>query len=547
MLDNKHAIPLILLLLSMSTISGVKALNYDFYDAGDHNLLVIKGVVEPHKSLEYRFQINVAGYAVFRIMVFNGKGAANTVSLRILLDGDEYGNYTLLSSGNELYGWGWLKQGDYVLILANKLDEEVQVYGYVLVFRIYDPRLPQLIDKEVFGLKYAQYSVGIVDYGVYIDENANQLRCYRYTAKEVIGIAYVNKVGGYSIDRLTGMVALGEFSLQLNLYVEAEATNGMRHMLWVQNIFVLKASNEALYYRIDNEVHNVSVFGKNIVNPDNIRGKGKVISFAGANVYQYYDATWRSPDKPFKPILLLLYVKIDGNRIVFAHGYFVNKDRYLYEEHDVVTLNDYRGLEIVVDGCRFMGKPIDMELVIGGRDAIYNVFVADDLDIKLALMVKSNGTWTAPLSAWSTGTATMERAYNVESTPSDTAIASLKKGFQETKQLWNVGISSKISLNQPTIYLISLRNGTTLAYLKPTGVLKDSELEDTCKVGPLLVTLIQQKKESGMPYQYVAISVAIVLLILLVTVYKPKTKNVKNRIRKFTSVSILHRLLDLLH
>jgi len=294
-------------------------------------------------------------------------------------------------------------------------------------------------------------------------------------------------------------------------------------MLWIQNIFVLKASNEALFYRIDDEVHNVTVFGKNIVNPNIVKGRGKVVSFAGASIYQHYDTAWRLLNKPFKPVLLLLHVKIDGNRIVFAHGYFIGKDKYFYEDHDMVTLDGYRDLEIVVNGCRFMGKPIDMEFVIGGRDAIYNVFVADDLDVRLTLLTKSNDTWTTPLSAWSIGTATMEKVYNIESTPSNTAVASLGKRFSEAKQLWSVNVSSKIYLHQPTIYLITLRNGTTF-YLKPVEVLKNLEPEDTYKVGSLLVTLFQQKEGVSIPYQYVAIFAIIIALIMFIIVYMYKLK-----------------------
>ena len=132
MLDYKHVAPLGLLLLSIFIINNVMALDNGL---NNYNLYMIKGVIEPHKSLEYRFQVDVAGYTVFRIRVFDGEGVANGISLRILLDGNEYGNYTLLRGRNELYGWGWLKQGNYVLILTNNLGKEILVHGYVLVFR----------------------------------------------------------------------------------------------------------------------------------------------------------------------------------------------------------------------------------------------------------------------------------------------------------------------------------------------------------------------------------------------------------------------------
>lgn len=86
------------------------------------------------------------------------------------MNDNEHRNYTFLEEGNRLYDRGWLKQGSYVLILINNLDEEILVYGYVLMSRVYGSRLPQLVNKEVFGVKHVQYPIGIADYGIYVDE-----------------------------------------------------------------------------------------------------------------------------------------------------------------------------------------------------------------------------------------------------------------------------------------------------------------------------------------------------------------------------------------
>lgn len=521
-LEYNHV--LIMALVSLIVIANGSAISIANAYSNYYELYKIEGNIRPHKTFEYHFQVSVNSYTVFSIGILGDQGIANSISLKILLDSNEYRNYTILRDRNELYGWGWLREGNYEIILTNNLDMEVSIRGYILMFRVYDPRLPQLVDKEVFGRENVPYPVGIVDYGVYIDEKSGQLGCYRYTAKEVIGVAYIDTIEGYSINPLKQYKMPGELSLQLNLVVEAGKVNSKKHVLWVQNIFVLKASNEALYYIIDDEVQNITVFGKNLVNPDIIKGKGKVISFADARIYQYHDKTWRLIKKSSKPVILMLHVKVHGNRIVFSHGYFVSRDIYFHQVHDVVTLTGYKNLDIVVDGCKFTGNPTDMEFVIGGRDAFYNVFKANNLDIRLLLLVKSNDTWTAPLSAWSIGKITMEKASNIESTPSNMATARLKRGSPIANQLWAVNESSKISLQQPTVYLITLRNGSSSLYLKPIQSVKDFEINGTYKLGSLSVVLIQEKEEVNVSYQYAAIFIVIIALVTIAKIYRQKRR-----------------------
>jgi len=295
-------------------------------------------------------------------------------------------------------------------------------------------------------------------------------------------------VNPYNKDR-----KLGELSLQLNLIVEARALDGKLHILWIQNIYVLRNYSNALYYRIDDEVQNITVFGRNIIDPNSIRGRGNVISYGEAKVYQYYNGSWKPIAKLFKPALLFLHVKVDGNKIYFAHGYFVDESNQSYEVHDEVVLTGYKDLNIVVDGCNFIGKPLDMELVIGGRDVNYRLFVANNIDMKLALLIK-NTTWVPPPVAWSIGLSPAEKALNVASDLDYSVAARLTKGVPKAKQIWSKVISSEISLPKLELYIIRYSNGTSSIRVAPISASEELRAEGADKVGPLSIVLIQGRK-----------------------------------------------------
>mgnify|MGYP000047012196 CR=1 FL=1 len=186
------------------------------------------------------------------------------LSINLLRGHEEYTQYYCIKSANDVYGWSRLKPRSYRFIISNSIEKAIPVYGYILLFRNYDPRLPRLIDEKIYGKKNSPAPVGIADYSVYIDKETNQLVCYRYSTKEVVGIAYISKLDGYSVNPYSKDRKLGELSLQLNLIVEARALDGKLHILWIQNIYVLRNCSNALYYRIDDEVQNITVLAETL-------------------------------------------------------------------------------------------------------------------------------------------------------------------------------------------------------------------------------------------------------------------------------------------
>jgi hypothetical protein len=488
-------------------------LSVAYSEITEGELYKIQMVIPPKGAVEYNITVDESGYIVFRISLISTDDFSKAISINLLRDYEEYLQYYYIKGANNVYGWSRLKPGNYRFIINNSIEKAIPAYGYILIFRNYDPRLSRLIDEKIYGVKNGPAPVGIADYGVYINKETNHLVCYRYSTKEVIGIAYINKLDGYSVNPYNKDRKLGELSLQLNLVVEARALNGKLHTLWIQNIYVLKNYSDALYYRIDDEVQNITVFGRNITDPNSIKGKGKVISYRQAKVYQYYDRNWKLIAKPFKPVLLLLHVKVNGNKIYFAHGYFVDRGNYFYEVQDEVVLTGYKNLNIVVDGCNFTGKPLNMELIIGGRDANYRLFVANNIDMKLALLIK-NTTWVPPPAAWSIGASSIEKALNVASDLDHPIVARLIKGVPEAKQLWSKDISSKISLSKLKLYIVRFSNGTSSIRVTPISALKELRAEETYKVGPLSIILIQEKKTNVFApyYHYIAFGLAVALI-----------------------------------
>ena len=500
----------------------------------ERELYKVQAVVLPKGNAEYDISVDESSYMVFRMKLNTTEDFSEAVSINLLRDHKEYTQRYYIKDANNIYGWARLKPGNYKLVISNSIEKAISVYGYVLLFRNYDPRLPRLVDEKIYGIKNAPVPVGIVDYGVYIDKETDQLVCYRYSTKEVIGIAYINKLDGYSLNPYNRDIKPGELSLQLNLNVKARAPNGKLHTLWIQNIYVLKRHGDALYYRIDDEVHNITVFGRNIVDPNSVKGKGEVTPYKQVQVYQYYDRDWEPVAKPFKPTLLLLHVKLDGNKIYFAHGYFVDENNYFYEVQDEVVLVRYEDLDIVVDGCSYMGKPINMELVIGGRDHYYRLFVANEIDMRLALLIKNN-TWVSPPSTWTIGTSSAEKTYNVASELDQPIVARLVKGVSEVEQLWSKHVSSKFSLPQLELCIVRFSNGTSSIRVMPTSGLEGFRIEGIYKVGPLSITLMQEEKLGSITsyYRYIVFGVVVLVVVVVSAILlrrkKKKLKKVSKR------------------
>jgi len=490
----------------------------------EEKLQRIQMIIPPKGNVEYNITADESSYMVFRIKLNTTEDLSKSVSINLLRNSEEYTQCYYIKDANNIYGWARLKPGNYRLIISNSIEKAIPVYGYILLFRYYDPRLPQLVNEKIYGIKNTPAPVGIADYGVYIDEETDQLVCYRYSTKEVIGIAYINKLDGYSVNPYNRDIKPGELSLQLNLIVKARTLSDKIHTLWIQNIYMLKNYSNTLYYRIDDELYNVTFFGGADINPNSIKGRGKVFSYGPAKLYWYYDENWRPIARLFKPILLLLHVKVDNSKIYFAHGYFANKDNQFYEVHDEVILNGYKDLNIVVDGCNFTGKPLDMELVIGGSDTNYRVFVANNMDMKLTLLIK-NTTWIPPPATWSIGTRTREKTSNVVSKLEYSIVTRLIKGVPEAEQLWSKDVFSKFSLTQPELCIVRFSNGTSSIRVMPTSSLEGFRIEGIYKVGPLSITLIQEEKLGLFTsfHHYIVFGVVVALVAVAVSAIRHRS------------------------
>ena len=528
---------LILFMLYLATVLPVACSG-----VSERELYKVQANIPPKGTVEYNIAVDKSSYIVFRISLIATEDLSKAISINLLRDHEECTQYYCIKGANNVYGWSRLKPGSYRLIISNSIKKTIPVYGYILLFRSYDPRLPRLINEKIYGVKNNPVSVGIADYGVYIDKETNQLVCYRYLTKEVVGIAYINKLDGYSLNPYNKDKKLGELSLQLNLIVEARTLDGKLHTLWIQNIYVLRNYSNALYYRIDDEVQNITVFGRNIIDPNTIEGKGKIISYGQARVYQYYDRDWRSIAEPFKPALLFLHVKVDDNKIYFAHGYFVGESNHFYEIQDEVVLTGYKDLNIVVDGCNFTGKPLDMELIIGGRDANYRLFVVNNIDMRLTLLIM-NSTWVPPPAAWSIGVSPIEKALNVASDLDHSVVARLIKGEPEAKQLWSKNVPLKISLPKLELYIVRFSNETSSVRVTPISTLEGLRAEGTHKVGPLSITLIQEKRTNRIVsyYHYIVFGLiaTLITVAVLIILQRREIKPEKGRKRESDELIII--------
>jgi len=505
-------------------------------------LYKIQTNIPPKGAVEYNITVDESNYIVFRISLIGTGDFSKALSINLLRGHEEYTQYYCIKGTNNVYGWSRLKPGSYRFIIFNTIEKAIPIYGYIILFRNYDPRIPRLIDEKIYGIRNSPAFVGIADYGVYIDKETNQLICYRYLTKEVIGIAYINKLDGYSVNPYNKDRKSSELSLQLNLIVEARALNGKLHTLWIQNIYVLRNYSNALYYRIDDEVQNITVFGRNITDPNSIEGRGKIISYRQARVYQYYDRDWRSIAESFKPALLFLHVKVDGNKIYFAHGYFVDESNHFYEMQDEVVLTGYKDLNIVVDACNFTGKPLNMELIIGGRDANYRLFAVNNIDMRLALLIK-NTTWVPPPAAWTIGASPIEKTLNVARDLDHSVVARLIKGEPEAKQLWSKNVPLKISLPKLELYIVRFSNETSSVRVTPISTLEGLRAEGTHKVGPLSITLIQEKRTNRIVsyYHYIVFGLiaTLITVAVLIILQRREIKPEKGRKRESDELIII--------
>jgi len=130
-----------------------------------------------------------------------------------------------------------------------------------------------------------------------------------------------------------------------------------------------------------------------------------------------------------------------------------------------------------------------MELIIGGKDTNYRLFVANNIDVRLALLIK-NAIWVPPPATWSIGASPIEKALNVASDLDLSVVARIIKGEPKSKQLWSKDFSSKVSLPKLELHIARFFNGTSSIRVTPITVTEELRAEGTYELGPLSIMLI---------------------------------------------------------
>ena len=160
-----------------------------------NTIIKVQGIIQSKGSLNYNISVKEHGthYLIYRISIIPSLLKGIEVCL------EEHGmiNKSLSSLyyfklRNDIIGWGKLTSGNYVFKISNFNSENVTAFGYIVLFRVYDPRLLEEVDKNIYGIVRVPRSVGIVDYGVFLDRQG-VIHCYNYTTNEVLGIIYINK------------------------------------------------------------------------------------------------------------------------------------------------------------------------------------------------------------------------------------------------------------------------------------------------------------------------------------------------------------------
>ena len=168
-----------------------------------------------------------------------------------------------------------------------------------------------------------------------------------------------------------------------------------------------------------------------------------------------------------------------------------------------------------------------MELVIGGRDAYYKLFVVNNIDMRLALLIK-NTTWVPPPATWTIGASPIEKALNVASDLDHPIVARLTKGEPKAKQLWSKDFSSKISLPKLELYIVIFSNGTSSIHVIPISALEELRAKETYKIGSLSIILLQEKKTNMFaPYYYIVFGLAVALIATAVLIILQRRRKKK--------------------
>ncbi len=305
-------------------------------------------------------------------------------------EGDEWGKPYI---GVDLAGSREVGPGNWYLIIENPGNSPAVVlysYGTIPV----NPFLSYINPPAPLGL---------ADYGV-LNESRG-LAPYEELASGAVGEAsiysiYVNE------SKPPGAAPPHAASLQLNVVLAVNSTNGKERDYWLQNVISIDTSSMT-YYAVDN-IWNLT--GSGGLSNSTVRGMGAVVSSSTEDYYAFAYLN-QSYSLPLRVRLITWIQRGNGSVIIhFAYGVGNNLTTY---DNVTIAAPKLSSAAIEVNGYRLVGSGpsyYDAELVIGG-DGNASEAVLGDINASLRLLYIVNGTYEEPKSIYVFGSDTAETSY----------------------------------------------------------------------------------------------------------------------------------------
>lgn len=200
-------------------------------------------------------------------------------------------------------------------------------------------------------------------------------------------------------------------SLQLNVVLAVNSTNGKEYDYWLQNVIAIDTSSMT-YYAIDN-IWNLT--GSGGLSNDTVRGgMGTVLSSSSIGNYYAFPYLNQSYSLPFH-VRLITWIQRGNDSVMVHFAYGVENNLTTYDNVTIAVPPNISSAAIEVNGYRLVGGSgpsyYDAELVIVGGDGNASEAVLGDINASLRLLYIVNGTYEEPKSIYAFGSDTAETSY----------------------------------------------------------------------------------------------------------------------------------------
>ncbi|QOJ79145.1 thermopsin family protease [Infirmifilum lucidum] len=247
---------------------------------------------------------------------------------------------------------------------------------------------------------------GIADFGIALVNGTYTVYSYNFSgARAEVSFSPDFRAVSYSYPYSTR-----GFSVQLNLNLKVATKAGSQQVYWVQEVLI--ASESGVFVNIN--IWNTTVVSREQVcslaqlNPYRVSGKGYVRHYSGeqggcaGDVYVYAAA-----QTPFAArVSLEVGVETTGDSVRVSFY----RDGSLVDSVIITPSGGVSWAGFVVEPLLWEWAPLNAELVVAGQSSRYPVAVVESGSVTLKLIYLREGRWAVPVSAWSVGGNTYERA-----------------------------------------------------------------------------------------------------------------------------------------